>query len=125
MVELYRVQERLSRWNAGTMPANRPQDAGAPARVRSKTKRADQRPPSLANPETEAAQIFSRISGAGRMSALRPIDQLAAATLEISGFLIAPSGLLAASTLTGCKLVASSTLSLRSNFAGFSVAAFC
>ena len=55
----------------------------------------------------------------------RSDDQLAAATLAISGFLIEPSGLLAASTLTACKLVASSTFSLRSTFAGFSVAAFC
>ncbi|HLR04203.1 MAG TPA: hypothetical protein VK117_00205, partial [Pyrinomonadaceae bacterium] len=74
-----RVQERLSRWNAGTMPANRPQDAGAPTRVRSKPKRADQRPPSLANPETEAAQNLSRNSGAGRMSALHPLDHPSAA----------------------------------------------
>ena len=109
------------------MPANRPQDAGAPK----KTKRADQRPPSWQIPKPKPRRTFrATLVQAGCLRSARkiralPLDQLAAATLEISGFLFKPSGLLAASTLTACKLGASMTFSLRSIFAGFSVAAFC
>jgi hypothetical protein len=91
-----------------------------------KTKKGGPTSAPSANPGTEAAQLFrAALAQAGCLRTARSLDQLAAATLVISGFLFKPSGLLAASLLTACKLGVLMTFSLRSTFAGISIAAFC